>query len=397
MLKRENNQERFPLKIRIALALGIIILGFISFKTLVALKPKPPKGDVKSIAQSVEVIDVMKNSAQAVISGYGTIEATNAIDIKPLVSGPVTEVSPNFEKGGIIKKGEMLFVVDPRDYEIKVATEEANIATAKLELELEESNQLIAKSEWELIKDTIDIDNANQDLALRKPQIKQKQAKLNAAENNLNKAKLDLERTKITAPFNSIVISENIDIGSYVSPQIAVGSLAGIDNYEIEIKILQTELSLLPKIGTDVEIELEPYHKNKSFVTGKLSKILGDLDKDGKMAKVLIKINDPLNMNNKDKAEINKFQLGSFVKVNIKGKEIKDLFKIPNSSIREGSQIWLVSNQNKLTKKRIEIYFQDKNHSYVKLDDEIENNIIVITSSLRNPLEETALEIAAKK
>jgi len=74
-------------------------------------------------------------------------------------------------------------------------------------------------------------------LVAKEPQLEAARAKLAGEKADLRKAKLDLERTRIQAPFNAIVRKKFVDIGSQVSGQEQLAELVGTDSYWIQASI----------------------------------------------------------------------------------------------------------------------------------------------------------------
>src|SRR5690606_3237290 len=110
--------------------------------------------------------------------------------IVPEVSGRVVFVHAAFFEGGQFAAGEVLFKIDPRDFELEVARREAEVARAQTVLELAEAESSAALGEWKQIHGK----RPAPDLVARKPQMAEAAATLKSARAQLEEAKLRLER-----------------------------------------------------------------------------------------------------------------------------------------------------------------------------------------------------------
>ncbi len=73
----------------------------------------------------------------------------------------------------------------------------------------------------------------NRALVLREPQLASIQAEVSAAEAAVQRAKLDLERSRVVAPFDAQILSRSVNVGSQVGPGDELGQLVGIEEYWI--------------------------------------------------------------------------------------------------------------------------------------------------------------------
>jgi len=205
------------------LALGLIILlllaGFVISRYLLKTRPQAQRKAPKKMEALVRVIKVMPTHENARIEAPGRVIAARQITLKVRVSGEVTYLHPDFIPGGVIKKGEILLKLDDVDYQLELRRKEDALALAEADLRIEEGSQTVALKEWELITSlSDDIDTSSRDLALRKPHLIKAKVRITSAETALDRARVDLERTVIRAPFNLVVRDENIDLGLQVTP-----------------------------------------------------------------------------------------------------------------------------------------------------------------------------------
>lgn len=376
---------------RIPLPLLIIAGGVVIALVLIALKPSPAKTHRKQVAALVSVIRAETTSVPAVIEGFGTVEAVQQLDLRPQVSGHIVEVSPNFQIGGRLAKGEVLARIDPRDYQIAVESQQAALANAEVELKLEEGNRVVAQREWKLLEEDLKVSNLGKQLALREPQLNQKKAAFKAAQSQLEKAKLDLERTVLKSPFPAVVLDENVEIGTFVSPQTMIGTLASTDEFYVHVRIPRNLLRWISfaEDGSATAVNVKIIQQLGSDKTaqrqGRLVRLLGDVDKAGRMARVLVAVKNPL----ASQGSAPPLLIGSYVRVLIEGRDVEGVVKLPRSAIREGSRVWIADQENKLEIEEVEQVFSMDDYVFVR-GDMVNKRIIV--SPLSVPLRGMLLE-----
>jgi len=140
----------------------------------------------------------------------GRLEAVESVEIRPRVSGYITEI--HFEAGAIIKKGDLLYVIDPRpyqaDFDRAVAELERMQAQVKLaQIELDRGKELRAKS-------TISASEFDQRAATYQGAA----AAASSAEAAKNSAALNLEFTQVKSPIDGRVSDQRITVGNLVQP-----------------------------------------------------------------------------------------------------------------------------------------------------------------------------------
>jgi multidrug efflux system membrane fusion protein len=159
-------------------------------------------------AVSVTVRTVKPHPVRIWSEFSGRLQAVDAAEIRPEVSGRITEV--RFRDGQTVKAGEVLFVIDPRPYEAAVAKAEASLASAK-------TNARFAKAEMEraarLIK-TQAIAASVYDSRTNADRVAQ--ANILSAEADLKDARLDLEHAYVKAPIGGRVSRAELTVGNLV-------------------------------------------------------------------------------------------------------------------------------------------------------------------------------------
>ncbi|CAK8722451.1 RND family efflux transporter, MFP subunit [Candidatus Electrothrix aarhusensis] len=358
-------------------------------------KPKPRKARPKRAIPLVQTIAVQPSTEPVVFETSGTILPARKLVMRSEVEGRILEQNEKLVPGGIINKEELLIRLDARDYRFQVRERQAELATAKYELAVEEGKQTIARQEWQILAKEMSKAKANRNLALRKPHLRHVQAQIAAAKARLEAAELAEERTTIRAPFSGIVLDEEVEQGQFVGRQSAIATLAATDTFWVQVAV---PLFLLERMqfpdqagqqGSKVEIMLERGQGRQSVVRqGTVFKLLADLDPKGRMARLLVSLPDPLCLAGED-AEGNcdpqdKILLGSFVQVRIEAGQLEKIFVLPEKALREGSRLWLVNGDGVFSFREARVLWRRVDE--VLVDAEIAPDERVITSRLQSPV-----------
>ena len=211
--------------VHIAVPLLVIVIGIVIAVSLVKTGPKASRKPPVKQARLVEVTPLSIGTVSTEIEAMGTVVPARKVELHPQVSGEIIKVSEQYVPGGLFRAGDEILQIDPKDYVLAVKRRESEVAQAMSNVKIEQGQQIIAQRELEMIGEAID--EKNNDLILRKPQLESVQAQLSLAQATLEQARLDLQRTRIHAPFNSIVISRSANIGSRVLNSTLLATLVG--------------------------------------------------------------------------------------------------------------------------------------------------------------------------
>jgi multidrug efflux system membrane fusion protein len=169
------------------------------------------------MAQEVDVASVVQRTVVDWQSYSGRLEAVDRVDVRPQVSGTI--VSVNFKDGALVKKGDVLFVIDPRPYAAEVDRAEAQLAAAK-------ARDGYAQTDWQRAQRLI-ADNAiaKRDYDEKQNAARESTANVKAAEAALETARINLGYTRIVAPVSGRVSRAEITVGNVVSAGAAAAPL----------------------------------------------------------------------------------------------------------------------------------------------------------------------------
>ncbi len=170
----------------------------------------------------------------------GQFSAVDAVELRAQVGGTLTEI--HFTDGQIVHKGDLLFVIDPRPYEIRLAQAVAQVQSAQARLALAGSQfwraQQLKHSDFGTAQD-VDQRDADQRAA---------QATLDQAKATVRDAELDLEYCHVAAPFTGRISNHRVSIGSLVSgsragsaPTTLLTTLVSLDPIHLDFDMSEAE------------------------------------------------------------------------------------------------------------------------------------------------------------
>jgi len=315
----------------------------------------------------------------------GTVVPAREVVLKSRVSGEIIEIHPEFTEGGFLKKDMKILQIDPKDYELALARKQSAVTDAQHALKLELGHQTVAKREWDLLNQGKPALEMEKELALRQPHLDKVRADLSAAEAELKAAMLDLERTQIFSPFNAMVRSKSVDLGSQVTPQEPLAELVGTDAYRIQTSLPVDRLEWIdvPVKAGDPGSKARVIYGQNQECSGTVIRLMGDLASEGRMARVLVEVIDPIGLKASKQNRV-PLLIGEYVRVKIFGRKLDRVFQIPRSALRDNSNIWIAGENQTLEIRKVRPIWRDA--EVVLLQDGLTSGERLIVSDLPAPV-----------
>ncbi len=376
-------------KIIIALiCLALLALAIAGAVVFVKTAPKAKKERPPKTAPLVETQPLVRTNETVVLHLTGTVIPAEAIQLRARVGGEIVSLAPGFIDGGLLKKGDEVLKIDPTDYELALAAAKSKLATAEFNHKMELGRGDVAQCEWEQLK-TDSATKQEKELALRKPHLAASEAALQAAEAAVEKARLDLARTQIRAPFNTVVISREVNVGSQTTPSGMLARLAGTDVYWIKVSIPVDRLPWLEIPGSPAKV----LSTSGVIREGRVIRLLGDIEAKGRMARILVEVDDPLCLKPENKGG-KPLLLGEYVRTQIRGRELEGIHNIPRNALREGDLIW-IARSGKLEIREAEVLWRGKRNILIRALDGEQGRLIV--SDLTAPIQGMGISTGENK
>jgi RND family efflux transporter MFP subunit len=293
----------------------------------------------------------------------------------------IVSTDPRLIPGGRFEAGETIARIESGDYRASLEQAQSNAQRAELELALESGRSQVAVREWSLLNEGA---SGVSDLAMRKPHLALAEQAVIAARSALSSARLNIDRTRLTAPFNAIVVNKNIDLGQVVGPGVAVATLVGTDQLWVNVSLPLGDLDVLQLQGRDgTGSQARVIHRlsqgRQIEYEGVALQLGGALDDATRQAQVTVAIEQPF-----DQEGIRLPLLpGAYVEVIFEGLLATEVVQIPRSAVYDGATVW-VNAGGVLTPRQVHIAGGDK--ETVLVDEGLEDGDEIIISALSLPL-----------
>jgi len=390
----DNPRSARRLFLNIFLSLAVIGAGLAGAAYITKTAPKAQRRPPQKISPLVQVIRVQPDNQDVHVSAMGTVIPAREIVLESQVAGEIVFIHPEFTDGGFLEKGAEILRIDPEDYSLALTLAQARVKDAESKLKLLEEEAAAARDEWRTLYQGRRKDDAEPPpLLVKEPQLSAAKAMLVAEKAELQKARLNLARTKIRAPFNAIVRTKNVDIGSQVSGQEKLAELVGTDEYWIQASIPVDRLSWIsiPRTPAESGSKVRIFYRNADERAGRVIKLLGALETEGRMARILVQVKDPLGLNTAGKTRL-PLLIGEYVRIEIEGRKLQNVYRVPRMALRDDANLWIVSPDGKLDIRKVETIWRDT--QTVLLRDGLEPGDRLIVSDLASPINGMPVQVA---
>ncbi len=391
----EKPENRKRSKAYFLVPLTIIAVGAVAAFLIIRTSPQPRKTVPKKAVPQVHVETISLGKEKVTLSAMGTVVPARKLELKSRVAGEVVKIHPELMEGGLIREGEVILTIDPADYQLAVAQKKSRVAEARYAFKLELGHQEVAKKEWALLGGGKPASDLDLELALRKPHLEKARAEVAAAEAELKQARLDLERTRITAPFNVIVLAKNVEKGTQVGTQATLAELVGTDEYWVQVSLPVDRLGWFKVPGSNAEkgASAQVFPDGSPEFRGRVIKLLGDLEEEGRMARVLVTVSDPFGYLSKD-GERRPLLIGQYVRVQIAGKEMDSTARIPRSALHEGKKVWLVDDNGKLQAREVTVVWREEETLLIR--EGLNDGDRLVTTEMAAPEEGMLVQVVSE-
>jgi RND family efflux transporter MFP subunit len=366
--------------------LGVLLLAAM----LVNMNPPeaPQRPAFSGPVMVVDTIPVQRRDYQIRLQSYGTVQPQTETTLIAQVGGQIVSVNPNVRDGGFFSKGDVLASIDARDYEADVRIAEAVLMDARQSLAEAEARSNQAREDWERLGN----EGEATALVLKVPQLEAAKARIKAAESTLRKAELSLERTDIIAPFDGRILRKYADIGQVVSNNSPLADVYATDYVEIRLPIRNRDLGFidLPEAYRDEKADdavggvvIHSELIGDGSWDAKLVRTEGAIDETARQLHVIAHIDDPFSAQEKKTPP----KIGQYVTAELTGRTVRDVIVIPNSTIYQGSYVYVVEG-DLLQRRDIDIAWQNDRDAIISAGVEHGDQLVTtplgqVTSGIR--------------
>lgn len=308
-------------------------------------KPEAQKIERERLLPGVEVMTAQPTDAALTLPSQGLVQAMRSTLLAAEVSGRVASVSPRFKTGERFPEGEILIELEGSDYRSAIVQAESALAEARAALVQEQARAEQAVRDWNKLAPG----QPPTELAARKPQLQSAEARVRAAEDSLERARRDLERTRIRAPFAGRLRATHTEIGSFLTAGARVADFDSTGRYEIRLPVSLDDYAFL-QTGTDQPVVLSATIGGRELRwQGRLVRTEGEIERASRSVHLVAEIAE-------DTEAYNDFlKPGLFLRAEVAGRTLKGVFEIPRRALLDAGRLLVVDSEDRLAVREVRV------------------------------------------
>jgi membrane fusion protein, multidrug efflux system len=321
-------------------------------------------------AVAVSVATVKKGDITVRIPGIGNVTALTTVTVKTQVSGIMEKV--NFKEGDMVKKGQLIAVIDPRPYEAALAQAKANLARDTASL-------ADARLDMKRYEDLIKQDSVSQQqVDTQRATVGQDEGTVASDKAAVQTAELNLAYTHITAPVDGRIGLRQVDPGNYVTPGDTNGIVVVTQLHPISVLFVVPEdnvpnLMRQVKAGAALPVEALTRDMKEHLADGALSNTDNVIDQTTGTLKLRAQFD------NSDGALFP----GQFVNVSLLMTTLKDQLVVPAAAVRRGAPdgvqaafVYVVNANNTVSVRPVVLGVVDGETQAIKSGVEVDDVVV---------------------
>lgn len=346
---------------------GAILLGCVAIASiLISRRPEPERQPVPTRVPFATTAPVVAGAGSIPVYGAGTVRPRAAVDVAAEITGRVVWVAPNFQSGGRVRNGQVLFRIDDADYRGRVEQARASVAVQEVELLRVTEEARIARAQYERFRQLRERDEPaaaeTSPLALWQPQIAAAEAVLTRDRAALAEAEAALSRTSVYAPFEGVVLDESLELSQFVVPGQSVGRLYAADAVEVVVPLSDAGAALIPSLwqleagNADRRVAarvIAEYGDMRYSWAGYVDRAETALDEQTRTIDVIVRVPDPFASGAPTDPDADAraagrntppLLVGKFVEVEIDGLAPDQYFRVRRPALRPGNEVWVAQD-----------------------------------------------------
>ena len=374
---------------------GVSTVTVIIIAVLVIFAREQPKIAVAPTVISAQLHTIEAQDYRVQIQSFGRVQPHVSSRLVAQVSGQIVKISPSFRPGGHFSAGEKLLWIEDDDYRHSVTVARSQLVRARSELILERAMHAQAQRDWQRLGGA----QMASALTLREPQIKRARAESAAMEARLAIAELNLKRTVISAPFSGRLRVQMADVGQVVAPGTVLAEIYDDDKLEVRLPILFRDMPFVP-VAVDVaqttnagaapeqpepsRVTLTPAGRPEIKWSGRIVRAEAGIEQSSYQQYLVARI-VPSDI-------LGPPVVGQYVDSIIDGTVVRGAVVIPAGALYQDSYVWLVSADNRLKKRLVQVLW--RNDSNVVVESGLRAGETIALTRLSHMLEGTPVRDA---
>lgn len=340
-------------RLKFFLPIAVILAAAVVMGVMIKAKPAVERVEREALPPLVRVFEVERGPVPLEVRSTGVVEPATRSTLVAEIGARVASLSPKFAEGAFFDRGEVLLRLDERDFELAVTQAEARVAQAKVQLEREQAEALLATEEWQELGE-----GEPTALVLREPQLAQARAEVASAEAALEQARLRLDRTRIRAPFPGRVEEKLVDLGQFVGPGTPLGRIYSTERAEVGLEVPQDELAFL-----DLTLGNPGPLATRALLSGRIGSVEATwparvvrtgsrIDPATRMISLVAAVDDPFSLAGTHAAPL---PMGLYLEARIEGRTVDNAIVVPRAALREDGSVLVVDSEDRLEIREVEV------------------------------------------
>ena len=376
---------------RLILPLILLGTGWVAFDYW--MQPEVREKRQRDLPQlpKTRVIELTVVDFEPQIETSGVVRAHNQINLTSQVSGRIVATHPQFEDGAYFEEGTVLVELDKADFKTAVASAKSQQAQALALLAQEQTRAKQARLDWE----DLGYEEEPSDLVLRVPQLREAEARAEAAAAQLEQAERGLDRCQIRAPFDGRIRQRLAGVSQTIGSGTSLASIFAVDYAEVRLPIEARYMRFLelPEEASDrpLKIMLRDAldESNKIEREAWIVRTEGALNEESLDLFAIARIDDPFGRQS-GKAPL---RIGQPVSAKIPGRPFERVVAIPRKAVRQLSRITVVERESHMINQRtITPLWENETHLIVS-DESLVDGTLLATAYLVYTPDGTPVEI----
>jgi len=338
---------------KVILPLLVLLVAGVTAATILNNRTTVERREDQPVAPLVRIRPVALEDVALTVRGQGNAIPAAEANLVAQVAGQIESAGRAFAAGGVFRRGEVLLRLDKRDYQLSVAQAEATVAQAQVRLDRERAEAELARAEWQ----ELGLGDPTP-LASRQPQLAEAEAAVAAAGASLERARLDLSRTVIRAPFDGVLRRKLVDLGQRVAPGTPLAEIFSTAYLEVPLPVTQPELAFLdldweqPNVAGPAVSFRATIAGREHLWRGQIVRIGSEIDPLTRMMTLHARIDERLSESAGQRLPL---PVGSYLDAAIEGRRVTGVAVLPRTAVRDGSRVLVVDGDGRLRFRDVEI------------------------------------------
>ena len=364
----------------------LLAAGAVGASYLIRTKPRVEPSPPTERVWTVDSVAVRLSDVQPDIQLFGKIFAARQIQIRALVTGQIVEIHPNLVEGGLIRRGEMILAIDEFEYRSALKESEARLAEARARIVEREAKRLAEtkalKRDREILavlardlkrasqlrkrgnisvqaldKKRLELSRQQRAIVLRQngidaeaARLEQEKATIARLDVAVQRARYDLERTRVRAPFDGVFQNVTAQAGQRLGVLDSVGNLIATGRLEARFHMSDAQYGRLTStdrgvIGRRARV-IWRVGQRKLDLKAVIARVGAQIDAASGGVELFARI--------EDREAASTLRPGAFVEVLIPDRVYADVARVPETVLHPGNVVYGVED-GRLVARRTEI------------------------------------------